>query len=331
MRDLPAWWASPHWRAEVMAWAEAELAAAAYEIVGEVEQPRIRFWSTALVIPTDRGRVWLKENNPAQGFEAALVAALRRIVPERIIDTIAIEPRRGWLLTPDHGPTLRELGGATPKQWIRVLSEFGSLQRELESHGPALAAAGLPAAPATTTPSYAAARLDDLAALPADDPAHICAQQRAEAAANAHLLSEACAQLEASGLRESLQHNDLHANNAFATAPGTPLRFFDLGDAVWAHPFASLLIPRGALARDLEAPVTDPRVRRVVDAYLENWSDVAPLARLRDLVEPAARVAAVHRAMSWGRLLAEVPASAVPEPEWRDAESWWLLSAFDAG
>ena len=71
---------------------------------------------------------------------------------------------------------------------------------------------------------------------------------------------------------------------------------------------------------------TPSRVARAVDAYVENWTDVSPLRAVRALLPAAKRVAAVHRAVSWRRLLDEVPL-AVVEPEWQDAESWYIRQA----
>jgi hypothetical protein len=74
-------------------------------------------------------------------------------------------------------------------------------------------------------------------------------------------------------------------------------RFYDWGDAVVAHPFASLLLPLTFLHERVGAEAV-PRVR---DAYLETWDGIAPHAELVETVELACRVAKAARALTWIR------------------------------
>ncbi|CCH72527.1 conserved hypothetical protein [Nostocoides australiense Ben110] len=92
---------------------------------------------------------------------------------------------------------------------------------------------------------------------------------------------------------------------------------------MWSHRFAVLHIASASMARALGTTPDDPRVARAVDAYLENWSDLAPLDSLRALLPAARRLSPIHRALSWRRVLDAVPINAV-EPEWHDGESWWI-------
>ena len=57
---------TPEWRAEVETWISERLAHAALTATGPIEQPRVRPWSTQLVVPTDGGTVWFKANCAAQ-------------------------------------------------------------------------------------------------------------------------------------------------------------------------------------------------------------------------------------------------------------------------
>ena len=90
------------------------------------------------------------------------------------------------------------------------------------------------------------------------------------------------------GLPTTLVHNDLHGNNVFAV--DGELRFFDFADAMLMEPLAALLIPLDLLAFRLDAGPDDARLRRVADAALEVWSDVADPVDLR--AAPAGRAAA---------------------------------------
>ncbi|GAB3748020.1 phosphotransferase [Microlunatus parietis] len=310
--DLVALWTSAAWRAEAEDWIRDQLGAAGIVVTGAIEQPRVRPWSTQLVVPTDRGRYWFKENNPAMAFEAALVARLSDLIPGRVLDPVAVAADRGWLLVPDGGRTVRETGGADEASFTRILTEYAELQRQLAGHGAELVGTGLPALEPERTADHVAGQVAELAALPAGHPLHARADLLARAAGYRPVLVAAADRLAETPIPSSLQHNDLHQNNAFAAEPGHPLQFFDFGDAVWGHPFCVLHVTLVVLAQEWscdEWSVTgaDPRLDRLVDAYLECWSDLAPLAELRRLVEPALVIGRLHRYNSWHRLLPYLP------------------------
>ena len=92
----------------------------------------------------------------------------------------------------------------------------------------------------------------------------------------------------------SLDHNDLHAWNVLGA--GT-FRFYDWGDSVVAHAFASLLLP----LTDVRNRADDDVALRLRDAYLEAWSDLAPHAELVETLELAVRVGWIARSHTWLR------------------------------
>ncbi|MFC7625330.1 phosphotransferase [Microlunatus sp. GCM10028923] len=310
--DLVAVWTSAAWRAEAEAWIRDRLAAAGIAVTGPIEQPRVRPWSTQLVVPTDRGRYWFKENNPAMAFEAALVARLSELAPGRVLAPVAVAADRGWLLGPDGGRTVRESGGPDEAGFTRILTEYAELQRHLAGHGAELVGTGLPALEPARSAEHLAGQVADLAALPDGHPLRAGSELRARSVAYRPVLVAAAERLAETPIPLSLQHNDLHQNNAFAAEPGRPLRFFDFGDAVWGHPFCVLHVTLVVLAQEWScgpwsAAGADPRLDRLVDAYLECWSDLAPRAELRRLVEPAMVIGRLHRYNSWHRLLPYLP------------------------
>ena len=70
---MPAAWADPAWRSEILSWASAHLEAAGHRVIGAIEQPHIRPWSTVFRIPTDAGAFWCKAAGPGPRHEAALL------------------------------------------------------------------------------------------------------------------------------------------------------------------------------------------------------------------------------------------------------------------
>jgi Ser/Thr protein kinase RdoA (MazF antagonist) len=316
-------WSSPQWRAEAEAWIGQQLHKHSLRLIGEIEQPRLRAWSTHLKVPTDQGMLWFKENAPAHAFEAALIDAMATFAPDHVVVPIAVESERGWLLSPDQGVTLRTLEGTNEAMWCRLVAEFGDLQGRLAPHGDELARTGLPAMLPGDVPDYVRREALRMSRLPADDPEHMDSERAAEVAGSFELLSRDADLLTTGPIPLSLEHNDLHDNNAFVpSGDHVGFRFFDFGDAVWAHPFSSLLIPLNVMREEWNAGYDDPRLQRVVDAYLEAWSNLASRAELRELVAPAVRFGRIHRAESYRRLLVDFDETA--RAEYGRAPSFWL-------
>lgn len=295
-------WTSAEWRAEAQSWIDEQLAAAGVQRLGEVTQPRLRPWGTLLRAHTSRGPVWLKAPGPATVFEVPLYRLLATVAPKWILDPIAVDVSRGWVLLPDGGPTLREvLGeGSLSDALVAVLPQYAQLQLDLMPHTEDLLGAGVvDMRPAVmpqrleealeTTGSYVASSGDAEAA---EIHAWI-ASQRDEFAARCRELPD----------RVSLDHNDLHSNNMLC-GPSGQVRFYDWGDSVLAHPFSSLLVTLGSLTRTLEVAPDDPLVLRVRDAYLEVFGRPADLVAELDL---ACWIGKVARTLVWDRALHDNP------------------------
>lgn len=281
-----------------------ELEQAGIALTGPIEQPRTRPWSTHLVAPTSEGRHWFKENCPPLRFEAGLVSTLAQLVPGSFLEPIAVDVAQGWMLTPDGGAVLD--GDVTLAAFGRTLAEFAVVQRKLVGHGADLMATGLPARPIDQTASQFADQLNDLAQLPNDHPLHIDPDLLARCTGHLVTIAEAVRRLTEVSVPDSLQHNDLHPQNTFAAATGG-LRFFDFGDAVWSHPFCVLNIALHRVARAWDCPLSDERIERLINIYLDVWSDLAPYRTLRALVEPALTIAKFHRYNSWHQLIPYMP------------------------
>jgi hypothetical protein len=331
-------WATSTWRDEAYTWIDRTLRERGLRRTGEIEQPRIRFWSTQLTVPTETGRLWFKENCPSQAHEARLVEVLAELVPDHVVAPLAVQPDRGWLLTPDAGPTLRRVSRDRLDDrldlWVRLATDWADLQRRVVPYVDRLVAAGVPVAPPSDAPGLLAERIEEYAALPPDDPAHLEADSARRLRAALPTLTAWAEQVAAAELPLSLDHNDLHDANAFAPRTGEEqLRFFDFGDSVVGHPFGSLLIALNVLAAEREtaeddpALSDDPALRRVVDAYLESWSDLADPATLRAAVDPARQLARLHRSECWRRVLRS--ADAAERAEWGDAPTAWLATFLD--
>jgi hypothetical protein len=272
-------------REAALSWAAAQGA----EPIGEVTTPHVRAWSTALRIPTADGVVWLKADRSTQ--EAVLLQALVEHGAPHLLRPLAVDVEHGWLLLPDGGRTLRVQLDADPDpaHWERVLPQYAQLQRAVE---------GLPLPGAEDLrPQRLPLLLDELL-----DTAGVAAEQLPHLRALQPTYAAWCAELDASAVQSTVQHDDLHDANVFAGRNGD--LFFDWGDACLSTPFGSLLVVLRSAARRWELPAEDPVLRRLRDAYLEAWPDVHSRAELELQALLATRVTKVCRSLSWQRALA---------------------------
>ncbi|WP_353951626.1 phosphotransferase [Knoellia sp. S7-12] len=157
-------------------------------------------------------------------------------------------------------------------------------------------------------PAYVLAAVAELEHLPADHPQAITAEVADRVSATSAQLHEDADVLGATGMPDSLQHNDLGDANVFID--GDRVRIFDLGDSFWSHPLPVLQVPLAYATGAWPLPEPEgPRVRPILLAYLSEWSDEPE--SLLGAWPAAGRLARVHRFASWARLVAEVPPEVV--------------------
>lgn len=322
-------WSSSDWREQAVAWLDEQLAAAGMSRTGDVDQPHNRPWATALRAPTERGNVWLKAAGPGTAFEIALYGLLHRITPDRVLTPIAIDVARGWIVLPDGGPTLGDScrGIDLASAMVHILPEYARLQRDLAPHCEELLALGVVDMRSTCMPG----RFEEALAVVGD---YVDRSGSADERVTYKRVSAArdtfgawCAELGRAPGAPSLDHNDLHPWNIFSTGGAAHAKFYDWGDSVVAHPFASLLAALGRLCDELHVGAGDPQILQVRDAYLEVFGDLAPHAELVHTLELACRVSKAARALVWVRALRTL--SAEDAPHYARAPYRWLSSVLD--
>lgn len=297
-------WASRAWQEATTRWVAEHLAR-----LGAREEPRVqvvhlRPWSVVLTADCDLGRFWLKENCTGQNFEAGLVGVLHEVVPDRVLQPVALDPARGLLLTQDQGSVLRDSGSRDDLAvWCRVVAEWAALQRALLDHEPALRQAGVVELPTSLSRRVAEERGRLLHDLPHGDPRRLDDETHQAVLGTLDGLDACAEQVLALGLPVALNHNDLHDNNVFDTPQGRPFRFFDFGDCLLTDPLGALRVPLGVVGYYLDCGTDDPRVARVADAFLEVWSDLAPSSALRAALPAALHIGKLARHESWVRCL----------------------------
>jgi hypothetical protein len=286
---------------EAEAWMDAALVAVGAQRTSELETFRARPWGVVLRAETSDGVVWMKEPRGATAFEVPLYWLLAECAPEAILVPLAVDEERGWVLLPDGGTSLGERadGEELVQAMASALGRYARVQRALEPRVDDLRRTGI----ADMTPGAMPARFDEAIKAGArysrasGDPAD--AESLERVAGHRATFVEWCEELASRPGGVSLDHNDLHPWNVLGS-PDRPegLRFYDWGDGVIAHPFATTLVPLGVIAR-----LGSQAVERLRDAYLEPFADVASREDLIDTLELACRVAKVARALTWERAL----------------------------
>jgi hypothetical protein len=310
-------WGSPAWVSEVESWI-GEVTGVAVTVAHRETRP----WSTLWTASTDSGTLWFKENCTPHRSEARLHAEIAALAPDHVDAPVAVEPARGWLLTKDGGTTMMDSApggsrGVEAPALVALLRDYATLQRLTIPHRNRLVAAGLRDASPLDAAKVAREQAKELAAYPDDDPRHLPADGYDRVMDALPALSEAGASLAAGAVPLAFDQADLFPRNVFLPRPGGPYRFFDLADAVWAHPFGSLVmimvecLHRWDIPADDVIDCRDERVAAVLDAYLDCWTDLAPLPDLRRLAEYALRIAPLHRVAAWRRILRDADATTV--------------------
>ena len=300
-------WSSPAWRQLAVSWLDEQLAVAGVRRTREVEQPHLRPWATVLKAQTTGGTVWFKACGPATAFEVGLYRLIDHVAPEHVLSPIATDLTRGWIVLPDGGLSLGDhlTGAELAHAMETAVSSYGHLQRTLAPHVGDLLALGI----TDMRPASMPGRFEEaLQAVGAHIEASGDATDRTtyeRVLGLGETVGTWCDELAAAGGLLSLDHNDLHPWNILTTrADGTGrAKFYDWGDSVVAHPFASMLVPLGYMQHHLGVSLDHPRVLRLRDAYLDAFTDLGPHTELVETLQLACRVGKIARALTWDRSL----------------------------
>jgi len=261
-----------------------------------IEVFREKPWATVLRVPHAGGTAWFKQCAPVQGFEPALTARLASRWPGRVAEVLAHDPQRAWLLMADAGE-LASASGDPARTWTDVLPGYAELQRGEATRVAEHLAAGVPDLRLATWPRH----YDDLASR--DLP--LTAPELTRLRRHAARFTALCGELAASGIPDSIQHDDLHHGSVYRD--GQRLRILDWGDASVSHPFASLVVTFRFLAEFHHLPPGDPVYGRLRDAYLEPWGHGRT-----DAFDIAVRAGGFARAFACARQRDALPASELP-------------------
>lgn len=274
-------WTDPSFLGPARAWVDEQLAGLGLEVTGAVEQPHATKWSTVLRVPTATGPVWFKANDESLRHEAGVTALVAARRPGDVPPLLAADLDRGWMLMADAGRRLREVlpEDGSVDRWLPVLRKVAEIQLACEDAVDELLSIGVPDRRLATLPEA----YDRLAT-------ELDLEPRFRAATS--YVEELCERLAALGIRETLQHDDLHDAQVYVR-DGTEL-VMDWGDSCISHPFFTLSVTlEGVIAWGLDDVENSVDTVPFRDAYLEPYAAAYPdlsRADLHDAVEAALRL-----------------------------------------
>ena len=273
------------------------------EPTGEIELVHDRAWATVYRVPVaGDGAVWFKACKPAQAFEPRLTAELYSRWPDRIVEVLAHDVERAWLLLADGGTPIGGFGNS-PEAWQAALPLYAELQRGEIAHVEAHLEGAVPDRRVARLPALYADMLEHDLPL---EPEEVDRLRRFEGR-----FAALCEELGARGIPDTVQHDDLHLENVYAK--GDRMLLLDWGDTSIAHPFSSLVVTFHFLDVVNHLPPGDPWYARLRNAYLEPWGD-----DLLDTFELAQRVGTI--AYAFGEIRHR---DAMPEEHHAEFDQWF--------
>ena len=224
-------WTEPDFLGRAHAWIDARLDELGRPRTGEIEQPHVREWSTVMRVPTEGGDVWFKVNHAPLAHEAAVTTLLAQRVPDRVPPLLAANVETGWTLMSDAGRRLREVVAeeGSLDRWPDALEATARIQLACEDDVDAFLAIGVP--------DLRLARLPDVYARFLDEHAD---EIEPGLAAPVERVREECGELAAYGIRDSIEHDDMHDGQVFVLDDRALV--MDWGDACVSHPFFTLSV-----------------------------------------------------------------------------------------
>jgi hypothetical protein len=319
-------WARRGWFALTESWIKEQLARLNYPIAGPIIQ--VRTWGISCIVrvPTTRGNVYFKviptrfmqkstavSSSDTSGklpllftHEPRLIQSLAVWYPHNVPTVLAMDGERCWMLLAEFGTALS--GHPDRTAWENALAVYGHMQVAATQHVDTLFAAGcldrrLPIVETQVDPLF-------------DDEETMAYLNQAEVEQLRVLgpqLKILCQQLAREAIPHTLVHGDLHTEN-IAVRDGNCI-YYDWTDACVAHPFFDVL----TVLDNVDDPVERMRLR---DIYLAQWTDYASLECLREIFPLSQTLAAVHQAVSYQHIMANVEGPT--RQDMRGGVTYWL-------
>lgn len=294
------WWGSPRWTKASERWAHHQLGLLGLHPTDHAEDVSIQPWSAVWRIPTTGGPVLLKQTTSARRSEGGVQAFVADRAHRYVDPPLAYDSGSGRILLRDRGLTMLDASpdnrGIEIRPVAEMLADYARLQHATIGAATDASAAGLDSWDPGRAGAAAAIQARQLHALPPSDARHISTAQRPDPQ------------------RRTVDRiGRLWPGNVIPPhGPDSSYRFIDFGDAAWSHPFLSLLMLitecRFRWSADDQPDLLEinhPAITSITDAYLNHWTDYAPMPELRHTLHSALQVASLRRSRAWIHNLAQ--------------------------
>ena len=300
-------WTDPVWQGQAHAWIRTTLEQQGTPVIGEIEQPYLRPWSTVMHVPTSQGRVYFKACDPHSSYEPALTQALHQWRPDCMVRVLAVNLEQAWMLMADEGEMLRlRVNGPQDLwHWEHLMPVFARVQIEMIERRDELLRLGVFDRRLERLPAMFTQLLADREVMRIGREDGLSEAQYARLQNFAPQYADMCRRLAGYPIPDSLHHDDFHNSNVFVC--DERYAFSDWGESCLSHPFFSIIITLRNIADRLGLPdevgITPesltPGLNHLRDLYLEPWTRFAPSSVLQEVFPLAWRVGMVNRAISW--------------------------------
>jgi hypothetical protein len=288
------------------AWVSDQLVRLGATRTGPFEREHLRPWATAMRVRTDAGTVWFKAHSPVLSREAPVTRVLATLRPDVVLDVLAADDERCWLVTRDAGDKVRErIRSVDDVRLLEpVLSAYGDLQRRAAQHVPELLAAGaLDRRSHRMGELLAGAVRDDVRDGGSGQVDPLTPDELDRLLAVAPVLQALAAEV-AAVVPDSIEHSDLHDGNVFVL--DGHCRVGDFGDSCVTQPLASLVVLQTSLTHRLGLDPDGPQMTRLYRAALEPWTDRAAMTDLLALVARVRPLGMLGRGLTWRALITTI-------------------------
>lgn len=294
--------------AECAAWARRCLDGLGLEVPIRLSLVKRRAWSTVWRIETAGPTYYLKAAAPGFDVEPALLQQLAMWISALVVEPVAAEPHRGWLLTRDAGLPLRDVFAVDPDKGLayleKILVAYGQAQVAATRHSSVLKSMLEDRSLTVMSESFSRTILEP-GLLAAGGATEDELQRRDHWISRCRRLCQDLATLD---LPMTLEHGDFHAGNMLLA--GDVCRIADWGDAAWSHPFFSLDVSLTNACQFLTTDRASPRLQRVSAAYLAVWRAAGHARDLEHGLMLTQQLRPVHGVLQWSRGLAHMPQEA---------------------
>lgn len=289
---------SAKWQRSVTSWLHQALDANGLHQTGDLVEVQRRPWSVILQVPTESEDLYFKASGLNLTHEAKITAWLFKTAPDLVVEVVAHEPDRGWLLLRSAGERMRR--AVNPESlvevWQGLLPAYAELQLTSAGHAEELLAMGLPDRRLATLPAH----LDRWQAVLGSAALKEDLFTKAELNRLARIagsVADACVELAELGPAPAINHGDLHDGNVGLS--GRRLRIFDWGDVSLSHPFFSLRTTFVNLEIRLGLAPEDEVFECLAQSYLSIWRTHMGAEALKRAMGLARRLWSLGSALGW--------------------------------